>query len=234
MTLAHTLLPAALIGMLFTSGCNTDDDDDDDVVPPQIVVEPDAPLTDYDGNVYSTVKIGEQVWMAENLRVVHYRNGAFIMPIQANNQWLDNITQGAYCYYDNQPDNAADYGVLYNALAVTSSNNLAPAGWRVPSPADLEQLRVYLQGFYEDEGCLKETEFDHWLSPNTGATNSALFNALPGGYRFVDGTFTGKGYLGHWWLNDGSSGFLLQYDDALVGTSTGSGQFGFSVRCIKE
>jgi uncharacterized protein (TIGR02145 family) len=235
MTFRNFLLPAALLGMMLSSGCNTsEDDDDDDVVPPQISVAPDAPLTDYDGNVYATVKIGEQVWMAENLRVTHYRNGAFILPIQANDQWLNNLTQGAYCYYDNQQSNAADYGALYNKLAVTSSNNLAPAGWRIPTASDLEQLRVYLAGFELDGGCLKETGTAHWLAPNTGATNLALFNALPGGHRFVNGTFTAMGYEGHWWLSDGTNGFLLLHDEADMQTSTGSGMYGYSVRCIKE
>jgi uncharacterized protein (TIGR02145 family) len=235
MTYRNFLLPAALLGILLSSGCNTsEEDDDDDEVPPQISVAPDAPLTDYDGNVYATVKIGDQVWMAENLRVTHYRNGAFILPVQANDQWLNSLTQGAYCYYDNQQSNAADYGALYNGLAIQSSNNLAPAGWRIPTASDLEQLRVYLYGFELNEGCLKETGTDHWEAPNTGATNSALFNALPGGYRFNDGSFRLKGYEGHWWLSSGTTGFLLLYDDALMGTFVSNSQQGYSVRCIKE
>jgi uncharacterized protein (TIGR02145 family) len=235
MKLSDTLLFGALMGMVLTSGCTKDDDDDDTIVPPQIEVAPDAPLTDYDGNVYATVKIGEQIWMAENLRVEHYRNGAFIMPIQDNNQWQNNINQGAWCYYDNLAANAEEYGVLYNGLAVESSNNLAPTGWRMPTEADLTQLRVYLASFDLDEGgSLKETGFTHWLAPNTGATDTAMFAARAGGYRFVNGTFTGKTYEGHWWLNSGTSSFVLLYDDAQVTTGTGSSQFGYSVRCIKE
>lgn len=220
------------IGVILISGCKKDDGGTGNT--PHIVVQPDTPLTDYDGNVYTTVKIGRQVWMAENLRVLHYRTGGTIFPIQSPTNWAANTTQAAYCYYDNQPDSAAVYGALYNGKAVTSSANLAPTGWRIPTAADLTQLRVYLDSFNLDEGCLKEAGLAHWVSPNTGGTNSAMFNALPAGYRFVDGEFRAKGYHAQWWLNDGTGSFLLLYDENYMQTATGSSQYGYTVRCVKE
>lgn len=226
------LLSSLALVILLMPGCKKDDNNNDNN--PAIVVQPDTPLTDMDGNVYATVKIGRQIWMAENLRVLHYRTGGTIFPIQSPTSWAANTTQAAYCYYDNQPDSAAVYGALYNGKAVTSSSLLAPAGWRIPTAADLTQLRVYLDSFNLDEGCLKEAGFAHWLSPNSGGTNSALFNALPAGYRFVNGTFSGKGYQGQWWLNDGTGSFLLKHDERSMQTATGTSMYGYAVRCIKE
>lgn len=232
MKLTRILFLGAVLGMLFISACKKDDSNSGNQ--PQIVVQPDAPFTDIDGNVYTTVKIGRQVWMAENLRVLKFRSGGTIAAIQSPGNWAANTTQPAYCYYDNQPDSAAVYGALYNGKAVTSASQLAPAGWRIPTAADLTQLRVYLDSFDLDEGCLKEAGFAHWLSPNSGATTNTYFNALPSGYRFVNGTFTAKGYQGQWWLNDGTSSFLLKSDEAQMQTATSTSMYGFAVRCIKE
>jgi uncharacterized protein (TIGR02145 family) len=230
-TILVSILFAAL-GVLFLSGCKKDNDSVDNQ--PKIIVQPDQPLTDIDGNVYATVKIGQQVWMAENLRVTHNRQGSLLTPIQLGSQWAANLTQAAYCYYNNRSDSATVYGALYNGKAVTGSTALAPTGWRIPTAADLTQLRVYLESFKLDDACLKEAGYSHWLSPNTGGTNSVLFNALPGGYRFADGSFRLKGYQGRWWLNDGTNSFLLLYDQSIMQTSTGTSQLGYAVRCIKE
>ncbi len=226
------LISSVAFIILLMPGCKKDDNNNDSN--PQIVVQPDAPLTDFDGNVYATVKIGQQVWMAENLRVLHFRTGGTIIPVQSPANWAANTTQAAYCYYDNQPDSAAVYGALYNGKAVTSASQLAPAGWRIPTAADLTQLRVYLDSFNLEDGCLKEAGFAHWLSPNSAGTNSVLFNALPAGYRLVNGTFTAKGYQGQWWLNDGNGSFLLYHDESIMHIGTNTSMHGFAVRCIKE
>lgn len=165
--------------VLMFSGCKKDDNTVDNQ--PKIIVQPDQPLTDFDGNVYTTVKIGQQVWMAENLRVTHNRQGGMLTPIQLGSQWANNTTQAAYCYYNNRSDSATVFGALYNGKAVSSTTQLAPTGWRIPTDADLTQLRVYLDSFKLDEACMKESGYTNWLIPNTGGTNSVLFNALPGG-----------------------------------------------------
>jgi uncharacterized protein (TIGR02145 family) len=88
-------------------------------------------VTDIDGNVYQTVTIGNQIWMAENLKVTHYRNGDEIPNVTVQEDWK-NLTTGAYCNYNN----VAVYGRLYNWLAVNDNRNIAPAGWHVPSDAE--------------------------------------------------------------------------------------------------
>lgn len=89
-------------------------------------------VTDIDGNTYKTVKIGNQWWIAENLKVTHYRNGDAIPEVTDNEQWK-NLNSGAYCAYDNNESNAAVYGYLYNWYAMNDSRNIAPEGWYVPS-----------------------------------------------------------------------------------------------------
>ena len=221
------------VGMITLAACKKEETNNT-INKPKIVVQQDAPLTDYDGNVYTTVKIGNQVWMAENLRVTHFRNGTAIFPVQAANDWLNNTTKAAYCYYDNKLDSIAFYGALYNGTAIKSSNNLAPAGWRIPTASDLNQLRAYLDSFSVAEGALKASGTTFWRSPNTGGTNTTLFNALPAGYRFVNGDFKERGFQAQWWLSNGTSSFILLYDEVTMQTSTSTSQYGFSVRCIKE
>jgi len=147
-------------------------------------------VTDIDGNVYKTVKIGDQWWMAENLKVRHYRNGDPI-PHEINNvEWIM-LTTGAYCYYDNDSSHAADYGALYNWYTVSDFRNIAPEGWHVPTDEEWKELEMALgiSQEYADStewrgtnegGKLKETGTTHWNSPNEGATNESGFTARAG------------------------------------------------------
>ena len=90
---------------------------------------------DIDGNVYRTVKIGKQWWMAENLKVTHYRNGDEIQHVTGYLEWKT-LKSGAYCNYDNNPSYVPTYGRLYNWFAVDDSRNIAPQGWHVPSDSE--------------------------------------------------------------------------------------------------
>jgi uncharacterized protein (TIGR02145 family) len=187
---------------------------------------PSNTVTDIDGNVYQTVQIGTQVWMAENLKTTRYRNGDLIPTNLSNTDW-DNATTGAYSIYDNKPENDKTYGKLYNWYAVVDSRNLCPAGWHVPSDAEWTTLLKYLGGdsitVTESimEGGKMEAErnvsvsimesgvsiaggkmkavSNLWQSPNTGATNESGFSGLPGGCRGDDGTYDVIGYKGGWW-----------------------------------
>ena len=138
-------------------------------------------MTDQDGNVYKTVKIGDQWWMAENLKVTHYRNGDAIPNITDDDE-LMNLTIGAYCAYDNDESYADIYGYLYNGFAVADNRNIAPPGWHVPTFKEIFTLGDYLGGDNVAGGKLKETGTTHWSTPNTGATNESCFSALPAGY----------------------------------------------------
>ena len=98
---------------------------------------------DIDGNVYKIIKIGDQWWMAENLKVTRYRNGDQIPNIENASEWSALLT-GAYCVYENKVSLADTFGYLYNWYAIDDSRNIAPAGWHVPTDEEWKQLEMYL------------------------------------------------------------------------------------------
>ena len=206
-------------------------------------------MTDIDGNVYQTVKIGDQWWMAENLKVTHYRNGATI-PLVTNSDDWPNLSTGARCAYDNNQSEVATYGYLYNWYAVNDSRNIAPSGWHVPTDAEWKELEMYL-GMSQSEadgtgyrgtdegGKLKEAGTTHWNNPNEGATNEIGFTALPGGCRYLDGYFGPLGSDAYFWSStEGSSDYAwireLRCYDADVGRSSNFKRRGFSVRLVRD
>jgi len=206
-------------------------------------------VTDIDGNVYLTVTIGTQVWMAENLKVTHYRNGDPIPHITEGVYWWD-LTSGAYCEYNNDSDNVATYGRLYNWYAVDDSRNIAPEGWHVPTDEEWKQLEMYLgmsqaqadstlvRGT-DEGGKLKETGTTHWASPNTGATNESGFTALPCGYRGNSGIYKSMGHNAYFWSSTENSGLnvwyrlLTNYYSEVYRYYYGK-KDGFSIRCVKD
>jgi uncharacterized protein (TIGR02145 family) len=172
-------------------------------------------VKDIDGNVYHTVKIGNQVWTVENLRTTTYRNGYPITLDTASATWSAGVN-GKYCYYGNttNTDSIKKYGALYSWFAI-ESKMLAPEGWRVPTNEDWEILEAYLieNGFNWDG-----TKTDHkyakslasktdWLPDKTPGSvgcdlsknNGSGFSALPGGNRYYTGLFGNKSYYGYWW-----------------------------------
>jgi len=144
-------------------------------------------VTDIDGNVYPTVKIGDQIWMAENLKTTQYKDGAAIPYVTGNATWAG-LSTGAYCWYNNDITNKEIYGALYNWHAV-NTNKLPPEGWRVPTDEDWTTLTGYLGGQEVAGGKLKATGTTLWRTPNTGATNESGFTAVPGGSRIPEGGF---------------------------------------------
>ena len=195
-------------------------------------------VTDYDGNVYQTVLIGDQCWMMENLKVTHYRNGDPIPHVTDGGEW-DDLSTGAYCEY-NDPANVATYGRLYNWYAVDDSRNLAPEGWHVPTDAEWQTLVDYLGGASVAGGKMKEAGTTHWNPPNAGATNESGFTALPGGFRSGD-FFDAMGNVAYFWSSTeyeyDSSRVLsryLNYISSQVGLEFNYKQAGFSVRCVRD
>lgn len=194
----------------------------------------DAIVTDIDGNIYKTVKIGNQIWMAENLKTTRYNDGTPIPNVTDNNEW-SNLTTGAYCYYDNDYSNNTIYGKLYNWYAV-ETGKLAPKGWHVPTDAEWTTLTTYLGGESLAGGKMKSMQF--WKWPNTGANNFSGFTGLPAGTRHSDGTFNGVGYGAIIWSSTKSSMYgawnrFLHYHDSMVRFSNDK-EYGYSVRCIKD
>jgi uncharacterized protein (TIGR02145 family) len=200
---------------------------------------PKDTVTDIDGNVYTTVTIGTQVWMVENLKTTKYRNGDPIpnVPDSPNNPWY-NLTTGAYCWNNNDAASyKATYGALYNYYAVTDSRNLAPAGWHIPTGNEWGTLITYIGGSHSG-GKIRETGSSHWWYANAGATNETGFTALPGGLAGGNG-FASPGGAGMWWSTTsdgpGSAQFTEVYaTDNYVGLLSESMFNGLSVRCLRD
>lgn len=194
-------------------------------------------VTDIDGNIYHTVTIGNQIWMVENLKTTRYNDGTTIPLITDGYQWT-NMTTPGYCWANNDTNNKVVYGGLYNFYAV-NTNKLAPVGWHVPTDSDWLNLSTYLGGLNISGSKLKEVGTINWYSPNSDATNSTGFSALPGGYRaFTTGDYITIGTWGCWWSSTMNNGNVWR----VILTNTSSAfdykqdvlNYGFSVRCIKN
>jgi uncharacterized protein (TIGR02145 family) len=195
-------------------------------------------VKDYDENLYTTVTIGTQTWMAENLRVARYKNGTTIPLVTDNTAWAGLTTPG-YCWYKNdEATNKATYGALYNWYTVITGN-LCPTGWHVPTDYEWTTLTMYQNGESVAGGKLKETGTAHWASPNTGSTNETGFTALPGGYRISSGLFYDIGSYGGWWSSteysttDGRYRIMYYYNSEVY-RDIRNKQNGFSVRCLRD
>jgi len=207
-------------------------------------------VTDVDGNVYRTIKIGYQWWMLDNLKTVHYRNGDPIYTEIDGGTWCD-LTTGAYCDYDNDPANSEIYGRLYNWYAVDDSRNIAPEGWHVSTDDDWKQLEIYLgmdpdvvdkRGWLgtDEGGKLKEAGTTHWLPPNESATNASGFCALPAGARKScnDGRFLDMTIYASFWTSTADFEnpwvYWLKYSRPNIEHHTEPKEHGFSIRCVKD
>jgi uncharacterized protein (TIGR02145 family) len=213
-----------IIILLLMSTCKKDDSDDI--------------IKDIDGNIYTSVKIGTQVWMVENLKVTKYRNGDPIPNVTSLSNWA-NLSTGGYCNMNNSENHSAVYGRLYNWFAVNDSRNIAPKGWHVPSDEEWTILVDYLGGFDVAGGKLKETGNAHWCEPNVGATNSTGFTALPGGVRSHLYDFLEGCDWAFWWSSTSSTdetafNRIIFDSEASINRVDNHKKSGFSVRCIKD
>jgi len=202
------------------------------------------PLTDADGNIYKTVIIGDQLWMAENLKTTKYNDGTDIPLVTYGLKWAS-LTSPGFCWYDNDRETYGDiYGALYNWFAV-NTDRLCPDGWHVPDNEEWDILTGYLGGAEIAGGKLKETGTTHWKSPNTDATNETGFTGRPGGFRSrywetkCYGKFGHLGTYGYWWSsaeynNDCAWKMEMCYNSGgVTGNYVDKGK-GFSVRCLKD
>lgn len=176
--------------------------------------------------------------MAENLKTTKLNDGTPLTVITVEADWWGH-TIPTYCWYNHDVSNKNTYGALYDWYAVTSGK-LCPVGWHAPSDEEFQELADCLGGNPVAGGKLKETGTLHWQSPNTGATNSSGFTALPGGMRDMGGVFnslgttaffrstaeTGDGAQGNGWTlsNSGTSFNFVDYERTIS----------FSVRCVKD
>lgn len=194
-------------------------------------------VNDFDGNTYTSVIIGTQEWMAENLKVTHYNNGD-IIPIITDNTWI-NLTTGAMCWYENDEATYTNpYGALYNFYAVADPRKLCPAGWHVPSDTEWAELIEFLGGANNADEKLKEAGFEHWNPLGFDADNSSGFTGLPGGRRTSNGAFSSIVDQGFWWsTNEATSatawGRSLGYNFIGIVRNDYNKKNGNSVRCLK-
>lgn len=226
--------------LLLIGACRKNSDE-----PAVPVVEPPPPatdcsgnITDIDGNTYPVVQIGNQCWMAANLRTTRNRDGSTIPNVTDYTTWTQ-LTSGAWSNYNNNPSNDATYGKLYNWYAADNSN-LCPVGWHVPTDVEWTVLTDFLGG--EDiAGGKMKTVSPLWLSPNIGATNVSGFSGLPGGYRKHDaGNYDYLGSYGFYWSASESGvdiawNRLLTNDyEGIYRSSASYKRNGFCVRCVRD
>lgn len=170
---------------------------------------PDEPVTDIDDNSYSTVRVGNQVWMQENLKVAHYRNGDPIihLTMQNDNEWLK-TRSGSYCSYDDEVINADKYGYLYNGYTIFDNRAVCPEGWHIPTKEEWETLINYLGGIYTSGNMLKGNNYWEDLDPE--ANNLSGFTAIPGGVRLA---FKGDESTSSRYWHGKKTGFFASQDE---------------------
>ncbi len=195
---------------------------------------PGIATVSYSGQTYNTVLIGTQCWLRENLNIG--------TRIDGNLDQTDNSIIEKYCY-DNLETNCDTYGGLYqwNELMqyVTTEGvkGICPTGWHIPTDAEFTTLTTFLGGTSVAGGKMKEAGLLHWSAPNTGATNSSGFTALPGGYRYFSSNFLNLEDNSYFWSSTESTSSnawnrLLSYNSESSFRSGSSELYGLSCRCL--
>lgn len=195
-----------------------------------------AQMNDIDGNSYPTVVIGNQEWMAKNLRSSRLNNGMAI-PLETNNTAWVAAAQPVSCWYANDSvQHDIDFGRLYNGITVLNPD-VCPTGWSIPTVRDWDEMVDFLGGPTVAGGKLKQVGFEYWDEPNAGATNSSGFTALPSGYRSqTDGSFNYKGQRAGWFVlapNNSLAFRWVSWSIANAGTGPISPQAGLAIRCMR-
>lgn len=217
-------------------------------------------VTDIDGNIYYTIQIGDQNWMADNLKATKYPDGSQIPLVEDQKTWLNfGVDDQAYSWYDNITANGYTYGALYTWPAAMHGSEgsdtnpsgvqgVCPVGWHLPSDSEWKQLEMFL-GMSQNEadgenwrgttegGKMKQEGTNNWKSPNTGATNESGFNVLPGGWRHGDGFFMAKGESARFWSSS-ETGMAwirgLDNNSSEVHREFSGYYQGYSVRCVQD
>jgi uncharacterized protein (TIGR02145 family) len=193
-------------------------------------------VTDRDGHLYRTVRLGTQWWMIENLRTATFSDGSPIQLDSSDMAW--SAGNSAYCWYSNDSSGyEKTYGKLYNWYAVSDVHGLCPEGWHIPSQLEWMALTSELGGQAICGGKMKELGNGHWLPNNAAATNESGFTARPGGLRTTNGTFVNLNYVGYWWASSisGASAWYsnLYYYNGNLDLNLAEKFNGLSVRCTR-
>jgi uncharacterized protein (TIGR02145 family) len=220
-----------------------------------------SPVEDIDGNVYSTFQLGDNVWMAENLKVIHFSDGTPIDHVENSADWNNlGIDSKAYSFYENSDSSFAVFGGLYTWAAAMNGEvrtdnydeeiqGVCPEGWHLPTESEWKQLEQDLgmseldvrdKGWrgWTEGGKLKQTGTSLWIDPNEGATNESGFTALPGGMRAADGVFSSRDTFAAYWSSTGfdSQAWIraLHADNAKILREEYPVNSGLSVRCVMD
>ena len=206
-------------------------------------VNDSSTVTDIDGNVYETVQIGDQLWMAENLKVTHYNNGDPVTYITSEEHW-GSMDEGQYAVYDDEPTNANIYGNIYNWAVIGDIRGICPVGWHVPSDDEYTVLTDFLGGESVAGGKMKEAGLEHWNyysdQISLEATNESGFTGLPAGHRNTNsGDYIYMGFYGYFWSSTENGSdlawrrYLFHYSSGVARDTFGKPN-GFSIRCLRD
>ena len=200
----------------------------------------DQTVIDIDQNLYHTVKIGNQVWMVENLRVTRFNNGVAIPNIPDTKNWVIPGT-GYFCWFNNDITTYSGYGALYNWWASSDVRNAAPVGWHVPTDAEWTVLVNYLGGEPTSGSLLKEKGSTHWSAANIDGTIQSGFTGINGSSRFADATFDLNGFyeFSYFWSStedtaDLAASRTLFSSKGSVYRGSSSKLMGMYIRCVKD
>ena len=196
-------------------------------------------VTDADGNIYKTIKIGDKTWMAENLRTTILNDSTSINWIPDEDVWAS-VSSSGYCNYNNTKslDTIATFGRLYNWYAV-DSEILAPEGWHIATLEEWQELANIVGGASAAAGILREAGLTHWMSDSFISSNMYGFTALPSGNRSNEGVYQNLGGSAYWWAADTYNTYYA-YRMAITSGSNElvegylHKRFGFAVRCVKD
>jgi len=199
--------------------------------------QPDS-IKDIDGHTYDVVRIGNDEWMASNLRVTRFNNGDIIPLEPIDSLWAADSADAARSFYDSSDADADVFGALYNRLVIADSRGVCPTGWKVPGNADWDRLLADLGGGFFAGNALRSE--DNWNNPIYSGSNSSGFNAQPAGTRKDSGQYFGRGELTAFWSTDTNvlSGrqnvYYLGFSNPSPFQMTASKTEGFSIRCIRR
>jgi uncharacterized protein (TIGR02145 family) len=183
-------------------------------------------VKDIDGNIYQTITIGTQLWMAQNLKATKYSNGDLIGTTTPATLVIEDEKLPKYQWaYDGNESNVANHGRLYTWYVATDSRNVCPTGWHIPSDAEWTVLTDYLInsgydysiGYQEMDIAKSMAATAGWVADDTpgsvgndqAGNNKSGFTALPSGARLEDGNFYNIGHIGNWWsTTEGGPSFM--------------------------
>ena len=194
-------------------------------------------VMDFDGNVYHAVALGALVFLEENLKVTHFRNGKEIPFVTDTASWRKS-EGAAYCNFRNDSVFGSVYGRLYNGNVIADTSGICPAGWHVPTFSEWSSLMMCLGGNANAGGYLKEQGTTSWTSPNRTLFTDNTFS-LPSGRRNSKGDFTAQGRICQWWVakeknKDEFQGLLLSNESRGIMFNMPDRREGLSVRCMRD